>query len=407
MKIKELQTEIKILREELVDAQGALATVTGHAKQFETLAHTAEEALKSSQDEFQKFKVDAQNRHTSIEAEVKRLRMEIAEKDIAIKELKQAETKLRQECEGYKHQVELEKSNSKQATHLTVVELGRERQKVAELSSDGDRLRKEIDEVRKAYDAEVIAHGDAVRRVAAAEASDVSKQTRLDAAIADLDKERASRKQEEAEFTARIDRQLQQIADLQNQKESIQKHRDTLQAEMEKLARSSDAPDAASLAESIKILRGEREAAELSLELCEREVARLRQANAVLQRAKEEANARLSAELERQSAKKTEEQENKVGYLEQISITRESNMTLRSDNAEKQKQINDLQSQARDSQANLDRLSMQIKSKESEIAAVKEELRVAQENAKRWEQRSAALSEKSASDVVAAEHALV
>ena len=100
MKIKELQTEIKILREELASAQGALAAETGHAKQFETLAHTAEEALKSSQADFQKFKIDAQNRYASIETEVKRLRMEIAKKDIAIKELKQDGAKVRQECEG-------------------------------------------------------------------------------------------------------------------------------------------------------------------------------------------------------------------------------------------------------------------------------------------------------------------
>lgn len=409
MKIKELHTEIKILREELASAQGALAMETGHAKQFETLAHTAEEALKSSQAEFQKFKNDAQNRHAAIETEVKRLRMEIAKKDIAIKELKQEGAKVRQECEGLKHQVELEKANSKQATRQTVVELEREKQKVAELSSDVDRLRKEAEESRKAYDSEVVAHGDAVRRVAAAESSIVSVQSRLDAALSDLEKERAAWTEKETDISTRIEQQSQQISNLQKKAEALAKQRDTLQDEMEKFIAASKKPESSAddqydPSNTIKIIRQERDAAELHLSLSEREVTRLRQENAIAKRSAEEARAQLSAEIERQKVKKTEEQENKVSYLEQITITRESNMALRSDNTEKQKQIDALQSQARESQSNIDKLNMQLKHKESEITAVKEELRMAKENAKRWEQRSAALSEKSASDIDAAEH---
>jgi len=81
LKIKELHLEIRVLREELASAQESLAMSTGHAKQFETIAHTAEESLKSSQAEFQKYKIDANNRYVSIEAEVKRLRCEISKKD--------------------------------------------------------------------------------------------------------------------------------------------------------------------------------------------------------------------------------------------------------------------------------------------------------------------------------------
>ena len=409
MKIKELQTEIKILREELASAQGALAAETGHAKQFETLAHTAEEALKSSQADFQKFKIDAQNRYASIETEVKRLRMEIAKKDIAIKELKQDGAKVRQECEGLKHQVELEKANSKQATHQTIIELEREKQKVAELSSDVERLRKEADESRKAYDAEVVAHGDAVRRVTAAEASVVSVQARLDVALSELQNERADWGQKSTENRAIIDQQREQIGHLQKKTESLARQRDTLQDEVEKLVTSCKNTDAAvdtkyDPSNTIKIIRQERDAAELHLSLSEREVTRLRQENAIAKRSAEEARSQLSAEIERQTSKKTEEQENRVGYLEQISITRESNMALRSDNTEKQKKIDTLLSQARESQSNMDKLQMQLKHKDSEIAAVKEELRIANENAKRWEQRSAVLSEKSVADVDAAEH---
>lgn len=54
-----LAGEVKLLREELAAAQEAAAAATGHAKQFEALARTADEALSSMQAEHDKFKEEA------------------------------------------------------------------------------------------------------------------------------------------------------------------------------------------------------------------------------------------------------------------------------------------------------------------------------------------------------------
>ena len=402
VKIKEMHTEIKVLREELVSAQEALALSTGHAKQFETIAHTAEEALKSSQADYEKFKRDASNRVASIESEVNRLRMEISKKDMTIKELKQEQIKLRQEAENLKHLVELEKTNSKQEMQQTTLNLEKEREKVTALIKDSESLRKEVEEVKKAYDTEVVAHGDALRRVDAAESSYDALQSRLNAISTDLEKERSSRKQTETEYKAKIEEQVAQLEDLKKKAEHLSKHRDTLQQELEAIASTND-PNANALSNSMKMLRQEREAAELNLSLCEREVNRLRQENAIAKRAAEESRAQLAAEIERQAKKKSEEQTNQIDYLEQLSITRESNATLRSEKAEQQKHIKSLEIQLRETESKLDPLELQLKQKEGEILSVKEELKVALESALRWEQRSKAFSEK-ANEVDMAEH---
>ncbi|KAI8109094.1 hypothetical protein M9435_005510 [Picochlorum sp. BPE23] len=394
LQVKELQSEIKILREELVAAQEALAASTGHAKQFETIAHTAEEALKSSQTEYEKFRREAANRLSSIEAEVKRLRMEITKKDIAIKELKQEETKAHQECDKLRHEIEIEKNKSKREVELSAVSLNSEKEKVLQLTKEVDAVRKEIDEVKKAYDDEVVAHGDAIRRLTASESTVHATQNRLNAVSDDLEKERASRKLAETEMKATIVEQTQQVQQLTKQVEQLSKHRDTLQQELESIAESKD-PSVTNLSKSMKLLRQEREAAELNLSLSERELSRLRQENAVAKRAAEEARAQLSAEIERQAKKKTEEQQNQIGLAEQISLTRESNMALRADNTDKQAQIDSLQAKLKNTEASIEPLKLEIKRKEAEMSNLEEKLHVQTESAKRWEARSKSLAEKS------------
>ncbi len=58
----ELAAEVKVLREELAAAQEAAAAATGHAKQFELLARTSEEAFHSIQADHNKFKEEAHAR---------------------------------------------------------------------------------------------------------------------------------------------------------------------------------------------------------------------------------------------------------------------------------------------------------------------------------------------------------
>lgn len=53
---------MKLLREELAAAQEAAAAATGHAKQFEMLARSSEDALASMQADHNRFKAEAEAR---------------------------------------------------------------------------------------------------------------------------------------------------------------------------------------------------------------------------------------------------------------------------------------------------------------------------------------------------------
>lgn len=90
-------------------------------------------------------------------------------------------------------------------------------------------------------------------------------------------------------------------------------------------------PSGGDFSEALRLLRHEREAAEINLQLAEREVARLRQESAVAQRAAEEARAQLSSEVERARSAVRAEQDQAalMQKLEQFNLLRESNATLR------------------------------------------------------------------------------
>ena len=83
--------------------------------------------------------------------------------------------------------------------------------------------------------------------------------------------------------------------------------------------------------EALRLLRQEREAAEINLQLAEREVGRLRQEASVAKRAAEEARAQLGAEVERARSAVRDEQDQAalMAKLEQFNLLRESNATLR------------------------------------------------------------------------------
>lgn len=95
----ELAAEVKLLREELAIAQETAAAATGHAKQFEMLAKTSEEALKSVQADHERFKAEAAARFNAANDEVERLRGELAAREGEVREAKAAEKEFAAECE--------------------------------------------------------------------------------------------------------------------------------------------------------------------------------------------------------------------------------------------------------------------------------------------------------------------
>lgn len=392
-RITELNAEIKMLREELSAAQETAAALTGHSKQFEALAHTAEEALKSVQDEHEKYKADSEIRRIAQMNEIKKLTNDLNIKSEELKSSKESQAKLTFECDELKQAVEQVKQNGKKELQQTLDHLTKEQEKVSLLDDDLNNLRKQLDEAKKSYDAEVVAHGDALRRVASSEAAVASLQNRLNVIVADLEKERSSRHERDSEQLAKIENLMAQNKELSKKLDSLAQQRDTLQAEIEKAA-SAGVSGGGDFKNTLRMLRQEKEAAEINLQLAERELNRLKVESVSAKRAAEEARSQLTAELNRQKEKTSERESDESNKQEQINILRESNSALRTDNTSKQTRIKNLEKKLADTEQKIEPLQMEIKNLQASIESGKREAKAAEENAARWEKRAKLLSEK-------------
>lgn len=148
--------------------------------------------------------------------------------------------------------------------------------------------------------------------------------------------------------------------------------------------------------DALRLLRQEREAAEINLQLSEREVARLRQETAVAKRGAEEARAQLSAEAERvrSSVRAEQDQAALMQKLEQFNLLRESNATLRADNGRAQRQIRELQQKVRTGEAAQAPLQQRIRTLEAERNSAGQELAAVREQQERWQKRAQQLMQK-------------
>lgn len=391
---RDLTTQLKLLREELVAAQEQAAAARGHAKHLETLASTAEEALKSVQADHEKYKKEAAARIFAADQDANALRAALEAKEEELKDAKKAEQEFAAECDRMEREFDAERISLQHAVEQAKQDGKQDRQHVDRLKQDAEALRKQLEDAKNAYDAEVVAHGDALRRVSAAEAAHSSAQQRLQVVTQDLDAERSARQSAESELRSKLEESESKLSELRRQAESLSQQRDTLQEQLEKAAGATEA--GGDFANVLRLLRQEREAAEINLHLTERELVRLRQEAVVARRAAEEARAQLAAEVERSQGAVRDEsgQQEILQRMEQFNLLRESNTTLRSDNARHQKQLQETQAKLRQSENQLAPLQQRIRSLEADREAAGAELAAAKEQADRWQKRAQQLMAK-------------
>lgn len=391
----ELTAELKLLREELITAQEAAAAATGHAKQFELLARTAEEALKSVQGDHEKFKREAAARIAAANENLETLRASLTAKEAEVRETKQAEKEFAAECERLDGEFAAERSALQAAIEQAREDGKQDREQVQRLIEDVEAVRRQLADAKRSYDAEVMAHGDALRRLAAADSSVMTVQERLAAVTADLDSERSLRQQIESELRSQISELEIKASETARQAKTLSEQRAVLQEQLEKLAASSG-EEGGDFANALRLLRQEREAAEINLALAERELVRLRQEAVTARRAAEEARAQLAAESERSRSAVRDEagQEELLQKVEQFNLLRESNAALRADNVRAQKLVQELQGRVRTAEAALAPLQGRVRSLEAAQEAAGAELAAAREQAERWQKRTQQLMQK-------------
>lgn len=391
----ELLAEVKLLREELATMQEAAVSATGHAKQFEMLARTAEEALKSVQNDHEKFKQEAAARIEAHNKTIEEMQAALLSKEAEIREAKQAEKEFAAECERLDKEFAVERKSIQEALDQAKQEREQESLQLKVLAEDMDRLRSELELARRTYDAEVVAHGEALRRLSASDTALATLQERLNAVNSDLEMERNARREIESQLRSQIQEMDANLRVATKQVQDLGQQRNVLQEQLEKLASSSGA-DAGDFSNTLRLLRQEREAAQINLSLAERELVRLRQEAVVARRAAEEARAQLAAEAERaRSAVRDESsQEEILQKVEQFNLLRESNAALRTDNLNLRSQVQELQLKIKDAERALVPLQQKLHSLEAAQETAKKELASAREQTDRWQKRTQQLMQK-------------
>lgn len=391
----ELLAEVKLLREELATMQEAAVSATGHAKQFEMLARTAEEALKSVQNDHEKFKQEAAARVEAHNKKIEEIQAALSAKEAEIREAKQAEKEFAAECERLDKEFAAERKSIQEALEQAKQEREQEGLQLKVLTEDMDRLRGEVELARRSYDAEVVAHGEALRRLSASDTALATLQERLNAVNSDLEMERNARREIESQLRSQIQELDANLRVASKQAQDLGQQRDVLQEQLEKLASSSGA-DAGDFSNTLRLLRQEREAAQINLSLAERELVRLRQEAVVARRAAEEARAQLAAEAERTRNAMRDEtsQEEILQRVEQFNLLRESNAALRTDNLNLRSQVQELQTKIKDAERALVPLQQKLHTLEAAQETAKRELTTAREQTERWQKRTQQLMQK-------------
>ena len=393
----ELETEVKLLRQELADAQEAAAAATGHAKQYESLASTGEAALKSVQAEHEQYKREATARWAAANEEVKRLRATLAQRETEMQDAKSTERE-------YAAEIDRLESEHKVACSKLERELEEAKQLAETASTRAQALQKEAEalaaqaaDASKAYDNEVVAHGDALKRCATLEAAQSSLHQKLSSATMELQEIKDLKIQAESALQSQVVELENKLSEADRRTKVLTEQRDILQTQLERVAtESSGGGSGGDFGDALRLLRQEREAAEINLHLAERELGRLRQEAAVARKAAEEARAQLSAETERTRGALREEADQAalVQKVEQFNLLRESNAALRADTQRAHKAERELQTKLRAAESQLAPLQARVRSLEAEKESAVAEVASAKEQAIRWQKRAQQMMQK-------------
>lgn len=416
-KEQQLQVEIADLKGELRSAQIEAEQARAHTEQFKSIAAANEEALSQLQASYDQYKTTTDAAITQKDSDL----VSVRERNEALaNELASAQNEAsteRQEREKQVEAIRTEKKTLEDAlSEVTAVE---DRAKVTRegMQEEVQRQMRLTQEAHAKYEAELLAHAEDVRALASVkEQLDLVRTSILEAQKA---KETAEGNlagstdswARQKELLEREKEELKKvIQEVRGQNEALHKHLESLQAQAKSIRQATGVSESAGieqaanvgdvsitsqsdneeLHEVIRYLRREKEIVDLQVELREQECARLRQSVEHTQRSLDEARMQLSQEREQNaganaSAKQHEELMEKIN---QLSILRESNSTLRDETERGQRKVQTLEAKVESLTRELDPIREELRIKTVELEACQNQLRLSQEDKKRWQGRT-------------------
>lgn len=415
---QQLEVELADVRGELRSAQVEAEQARSHVEQFKSIAQANEEALAQLQATYDQYKAETDS--------------SLAEKTTELATIRQRLEALATELTTAQNEASAARQEADQERTTFAAEKRTLEDAIAELGSVESRAKAEQDDVRAEmrrqaqltqeahakYESELVAHAEDVKALTAAkEALDRSRSEAREAikaretAQGNLASSQSSWEAQRGVYEREKDEMRKASQELRSQNEALHKHLETLRSQASEIRQaastSSSSAATAGLAEGgassssssagneelhevIKYLRREKEIVDLQVELREQECARLRQSVEHTQRSLDEARIQLAEERDRNASATTSAQQHEelMDKINQLSILRESNATLRDETERAQRKVSLLETQLSSTKAELDPIKEQLRIAQVELEASQGQLRLTQEDNKRWQARA-------------------
>ncbi|THH00176.1 hypothetical protein EW026_g2304 [Hermanssonia centrifuga] len=416
---QQLEAEVAELRSTLKVAEVDLATARNHVQQFQDISQANEAALASLNATHDEFKASTEAQIAKHESEYRALqdRFQSVQDEHARLSSKNGELQRVLETERAAW------SQDRRTLEDTIVDMT-----TSEKSTESDRASRES-EVREQeerakvaeerYGREVLAHAEAIKTVenlkqqlSGARTNARDQSAAAETAQAKLGASEASWKQQKDALDKEIADLNARCKDLSAQNNLLHQHLESVSSQAARIRQAADssATPAAGDVDStedvdtklselrsvVTYLRKEKEIVDLQLELSKQENARLRTQMEHLNQSLEEARKTLSEERERavEAAASDAQHAELVERINQLTILRESNATLRADCETQAKRARILDAKLQQLSSELEPTKEQLRMAQAELETRNEQVRRLEEDSHKWQERNAQLLSK-------------
>ncbi|KZT67236.1 hypothetical protein DAEQUDRAFT_729270 [Daedalea quercina L-15889] len=412
---QQLEAEVADLRSALKVAQVDLATARSHVQQFQEISQANENALATLNASYDEYK-------SSTEAELARRSSEFTALQAQLQTVQQELSQVSQKHTELQRTLETERIawvTDRKTLEDTIIDMS-----TSERNSENDRasrdteVKQQQERTRAAeerYASEVVAHAEALKMVtelkeqlARARAAARENQNLSETSQAKLAASESSWRQQREALDKEIADLNTRCKELNAQNNLLHQHLESVSSQAARIKQAADT-SAPALADAddtdakvselrsvVTYLRREKEIVDLQLELSKQENARLKTQVDYFAHSLEETRKALSEERERavEAASSEAQHAELVERINQLTILRESNATLRADCESHAKRARELDAKFRQLSSELDPTKEQLRIAQAELEAKDQHIQRLEDESRRWKERNSQLLSK-------------
>ncbi|EPQ51089.1 hypothetical protein GLOTRDRAFT_66309 [Gloeophyllum trabeum ATCC 11539] len=416
---QQLEAEVAELRSALKVAEVDLANARSHVQQFQEISQANENALASLSATHDEFKASSEAEIAKLESDCNALREQL---NTTQQELRTANEKLAEVQQTFASE-RTAWLNDKKTLEDAIIDITN-----SEQTSESDRTSREnevrelearIKAAEEKYAREVVAHADTIKHVedlrkqlAGTQSAIRDSQAAAETAQAKLATSEDSWKHQKEALDKEVADLNVRCRELAAQNSILHQHLESVTTQAAQIRQAAsegsafisvgegDAADndvkLAELRSVVSYLRKEKEIVDLQLELSKQENLRLKTQVEHLTQQLENTRAALSDERERavQAAASEAQHAELVERINQLTILRESNATLRADCEAQTRRANQLDAQLRELSAQLEPALEDNRTLHAELEARDLQIKRLEEESRRWQERNAQLLSK-------------